>query len=242
MKFEDIVNEWQKQFPVLTRYTSCTLFAKADILLIGLRFDKVEEKTYRIYLECVPLWTQELNISFPFLFVELHKKNGLQFFIEYNLHERLFKEAVECVEEQFGRLLRRTVDVRDIFHLVDYNSTIYTKHNPVDWVPSFEFKLAVAVYFKDTYLENRIKRDIEKETKHWDEEHFHNLFRKSVQQWKEELYQRMDEREILVENVRSNLTNKKVEKLKEINLEFIPFEPKTLWQSLRDKICGSGKY
>ena len=52
MKFENIVSDWQKQFPILSQYTSSTLYAKADIILIGLRLDKIMSNTYlRISLQ-----------------------------------------------------------------------------------------------------------------------------------------------------------------------------------------------
>ena len=59
MEFKNIVNDWKKQFPILSQYTPSTLYAKADIILIGLRLDKVMSDTYRLILEILPLWVQE---------------------------------------------------------------------------------------------------------------------------------------------------------------------------------------
>ena len=59
MKFENIVSDWQKQFPILSQYTSSTLYAKADIILIGLRLDKIMSNTYRLILEILPLWIHD---------------------------------------------------------------------------------------------------------------------------------------------------------------------------------------
>lgn len=81
---KNIVNDWQKQFPILSPYTPSTLYAKAGIILIGLRLDKVMSDTYRVILEILPLWVQEKRkISIPVFFVELFDKKGGQFFIQY---------------------------------------------------------------------------------------------------------------------------------------------------------------
>ena len=50
MEFKNIVNDWKKQFPILSQYTLSTLYAKADIILIVLRLDKVMSDTYRLIL------------------------------------------------------------------------------------------------------------------------------------------------------------------------------------------------
>lgn len=68
MKFENIVSDWQKQFPILSQSTSSTLYATADIILIGLRLDKMMSNTYRLILEILPLWVQEKE-KLVFLFL-----------------------------------------------------------------------------------------------------------------------------------------------------------------------------
>lgn len=45
---KNIVNDWQKQFPILSPYTPSTLYAKAGIILIGLRLDKVMSDTLSV--------------------------------------------------------------------------------------------------------------------------------------------------------------------------------------------------
>lgn len=85
MELKNIVNDWKIQFPILSQYTSSTLYAKADIILIGLRLDKVMSDTYRLILEILPLWVQEKRkISIPVFFVELFDKDGGQFLLNIN--------------------------------------------------------------------------------------------------------------------------------------------------------------
>lgn len=220
MEFKNIVNDWQKQYPILSPYTSSTLYAKADIILIGLRLDKVMSDTYRLILEILPLWVQEKRkISIPVFFVELFDKDGRQFFIKYQLHKYLFEAAAECANQQFGLILRESIRVNDIFRLIDsFSSTLRPKHNPIDWHRLFELKLALAFYSGEANLIDTVKAEIEKETKYWNEKEFNHLFMKSIKEWKSDLYQKMGNRETFMKQVQLNLDNKKIFKLKQIHI------------------------
>lgn len=220
MEFKNIVNDWKKQFPILSQYTSSTLYAKADIILIGLRLDKVMSDTYRLILEILPLWVQEKRkISIPVFFVELFDKDGRQFFIKYQLHKYLFKAAAECANQQFGLILQENIWANDIFRLINsFSSTHITKHNPVDWHRLFELKLALAFYFGSANLINTIRTEIEDETKYWNEKEFNRIFMKSIEEWKIDLYQKMENRETFMKQVQLNLDDKKISKLKRIHV------------------------
>lgn len=222
MEFKNIVNDWKKQFPILSQYTSSTLYAKADIILIGLRLDKVMSDTYRLILEILPLWVQEKrNISIPVLFVELFDKDGGQFFINYQLHKYLFEAATECANQQFGIILQENIWANDIFRLIDsFSSTLIAKHNPVDWHRLFELKLALAFYFGRANIINTIKAEIEDETKYWNEKEFNRIFMKSIEEWKIDLYQKMENRETFMKQVQLNMDDKKISKLKRIHILF----------------------
>ena len=72
MEFKEIVKDWQAQFPILSPYTPPTLFAKAGIVLIGLRLDKVMSDRwydkvtcdrYRVILQILPLWVEKDKIQ-----------------------------------------------------------------------------------------------------------------------------------------------------------------------------------
>ena len=222
MKFENIVSDWQKQFPILSQYTSSTLYAKADIILIGLRLDKIMSNTYRLILEILPLWIQEKRkISIPVFSVELFDKKGGQFFIKYQLHEYLFEAAVECVNQQFGLILRENIRANDIFRLVDsFSSTLITKHNPINWHRLFELKLALAFYSGEADLIDTVKAEIENETKYWNEKEFNHMFMKSIEEWKSDLYQKMENRETFMKQVQLNMDDKKISRLKRIHIIF----------------------
>lgn len=220
MEFKNIVNDWKKQFPILSQYTSSTLYAKADIILIGLRLDKVMSDTYRLILEILPLWVQEKReISIPVFYVELFNKDGGQFFIKYQLHKYLFEKATECANQQFGLILRENIRANDIFRLIDsFSSTLIPKHNPIRWHRLFELKLALAFYSGQANLINTIKAEVENETKYWNEKEFNNIFMKSIDEWKKNLYQKMENREMFMKQVHLNLDDKKISKLKRVHI------------------------
>lgn len=100
MNFKEIVSEWQRQFPVLLPYTPPTLFAKADIVLIGLRLDKVMSDSYRVFLEILPLWVEEDKIHIPLLEDELLNERGLQIFIDRKFHDPTLADYVEKQRER----------------------------------------------------------------------------------------------------------------------------------------------
>ena len=114
---KEIIDDWQERYPILSPYTPSTLYMKADIVLWGLRIDKIFSKQYRIIFECLPLWEnsiQQRNI--PVFYTELRGKNGTQFFIDYSSHDRLFQSASEFAEKQFG--LHIPADPRSPFPVI----------------------------------------------------------------------------------------------------------------------------
>lgn len=100
MDTKHILSDWQKHFPVLSQYTSSTLYVRVDVVLLGLRFDKVLSDTYRVVLECLPLWEQDKRkINVPVFSYELLDKKKRQLFVKYSLHDSLFVSAITCAEQ-----------------------------------------------------------------------------------------------------------------------------------------------
>ena len=95
---------------------------KADIVLWGLRIDKIFSKQYRIIFEYLPLWedsVQKRNI--PVFYTELWGKNGTQFFIDYASHDRLFQSISEFAGKQFGLFFKDKVMISDVWKcLINY--------------------------------------------------------------------------------------------------------------------------
>ena len=137
------------------------------------------------------------------------------------MHEYLFEAAVECVNQQFGLILRENIRANDIFRLVDsFSSTLITKHNPINWHRLFELKLALAFYSGEADLIDTVKAEIENETKYWNEKEFNHMFMKSIEEWKSDLYQKMENRETIMKQVQLNMDDKKISRLKRIHIIF----------------------
>lgn len=216
MEMKPILDDWQGLFPALSKYTSSTLYMKADFVLIGLRLEKVMSDVYRVVLECLPLWEEEKSrMKIPVFSWELFDKKGMQFFIKTALHEYLFPAAAECAKEQFGMLLKENIRSGDLCRCIRKASSVFaTRHNPTNWHRIFAFKLALASYLNDTRFLAEVKQEIEKETGHWNSARFSALFLKSKEEWKADLYRRFEDREALLERIHSNMDDKKIARLK----------------------------
>ncbi|MDE6522926.1 MAG: hypothetical protein K2L17_08920 [Muribaculaceae bacterium] len=249
MEFKDIVKEWYEQFPILSKYTPTTLFAKAGIVLIGLRLER-DHYDYRVFLEILPLWVPKEKIIIPVFEQETRNEKGLQVFIDIKLHDpllldyveaqtkrgaeidlmkfeiqrstrrKIIDHAMECVHKQFDAILQEYVSLGDIFRLINNHtsSIVFDRNNPLDWYRLFELKLALAYHFNREDLILKVKREIEKEVRNWTQERFNVLFRVSKEEWKAELYRRMENRDAFMRQVELNLSLKKISKLKQIHI------------------------
>lgn len=217
MDTKHILSDWQKYFPVLSQYTSSTLYVRVDVVLLGLRFDKVLSDTYRVVLECLPLWEQDKRkINVPVFSYELLDKKKRQLFVKYSLHDSLFASAITCAEQQFGAILKENILISDLFSLMrNVSSAFIPKHNPLDWVRLFELKQALAVYCNNIALSNEIKSEIEREICYWDDDRFQKIFLKSIMDWKTDLYQKMSNRELFIKQIALNVSDKKILRLNE---------------------------
>ena len=120
MVSREIFNDWNGAFPFLKEYTKSTLYLRAGIVMIGLRFqcNVWGDSSYQVYLECVSLWKNYNGINrFNLFFKELIKPNGIsQFFINFKSQDDFLK-AVMCANAQFGELLQSNIKLSDF--LVD---------------------------------------------------------------------------------------------------------------------------
>lgn len=217
MKVE-VLDNWKKQFPILSKYMSNGLYMRLEFVLIGLQIEKVLSDEYRFMLFCYPLWESESERKkkIPIFKYEILNKKGLQLFIPCNnVSIDVLEEAFNCVKEQVGFVFRENLSLDNVFKLLEKVSKQFaSKHNPVDWYRLFEFKLALALYLGDMYLMEKIKKEIEKEITYWDPSHFNRLFFKSIEEWKNELFERFKDRVIFMKQIDQNILNSKILKLR----------------------------
>lgn len=214
---KEIIDDWQKRFPILSPYTPSTLYMKADIVLYGLRIDQIFSKQYRIIFECLPLWEDSIEKrNTPVFYTELLGKNRTQFFIDYASHDRMFPNASDFAEKQFGLFFKHNVIVSDVRKWLDLlSSSFIPKHNPINLYRIFEFKLALALFLDDMNLMDKTKKEIDTEISHWNVLHFQKLFSKSLDEWRAELYAKFDDRDSFIRLVDSNMNDNRIIRLKE---------------------------
>lgn len=229
---DEIINDWQERFPLLSPYTPSTLYMKADIVLWGLRIDKILSKQYRIIFECLPLWEDSIQKrNIPVFYTELWGKNGTQFFIDYASHDRQFQSASDFAEQQFGLFFKPKVVVSDVWNWLDQlSSSLIPKHNPINLYRIFEFKLALALFLDDRNLMDKAKKEIDKEIRHWDVLHFQKLFSKSPDEWLAELYVKFKERDSFIKLIDSNMNDKRILRQKEVHFCTSGFPKKSLFE------------
>lgn len=229
---KEIIDDWKERFPILSPYTPSTLYMKADIVLWGLRIDKIFSKQYRIIFECLPLWedtVQKRNI--PVFHTELLGGNGTQFFIDYASHDRLFQCASEFAEKQFGLFLKPKVEVSDVWQWLDQLfSSLIPKHNPINLYRILEFKLALALFLDDINLMDNTKEEIDKEIRHWDVLHFQKLFSKTPYEWRAELYAKFEVRDSFIRLVDSNMNDKRIIGLKDAHFSISSIPKKSFFE------------
>ncbi len=116
---------------------------KADIVLWGLKIDKIFSKQYRIIFERLPLWEDSIQKRNILVFyTKLCGKNRNLFFIDYTFHERLLQSASELAEKQFGIFFKLKVIVSDVWKWLDQlSSSLIPKHNLINLCRIFKFKL-----------------------------------------------------------------------------------------------------
>ncbi|MDD5894712.1 MAG: hypothetical protein PUC79_00185 [Prevotellaceae bacterium] len=175
---KEIIDDWNDRFPILSPYTPSTLYMKADIVLWGLRIDRIFSKQYRIIFECLPLWEDSIQKrNIPVFHTELLGMDGTQFFIDYASRDRLFQSASDFTEKQFGLFVKAKVEVSDVWKWLDQlSSSFIPKHNPIKLYRIFEFKLALALFLDDVKLMDQAKKEIDTEIRHWDVLHFQKFF------------------------------------------------------------------
>lgn len=214
IEMKDILKDWQKQFLLLSPYTSSSLYIKVDVVLLGLKLEKVMSNVYRPTLTCLPLWENSKK-RIPIFWCELLDNKNLQFDIEYQLHNYLFPSAAECAKEQFGFAFEEEIVLSDLYIMLDkYFSCRFLKHDPLILYRLFEFKLALALYLNDVKLMDSVKFEIEKESKLWKPTRFKSLFDMSLEEWKDNLYSKYENKDAFMERINLNASDKKILKLK----------------------------
>ncbi len=212
--------DWQSAFPELTKYAQNKFYKVIGPVIVGLeliKLPRVEE--YRPYLVVYPLWKKELKECFnvPDILLEFKNKKGLQFNIPYNRHSFYFNEVLKTIKKQSSIFLEGNIKLEFLFSLIN----TYSKEPPLGAAPNsylqaklMEFKYVIALTSSDDKLVKKTFSDIEK--RKWDTENF-SMWNIKVDTWINTL-KNLD-KNIIVQNVKKNKSDKKLEKLSVFELK-----------------------
>ena len=226
---KEIVADWKAQFPMLSHYNSPTVLSMcADLVQFtlsiedGLNNSKLfrdpVELDYRVRFECLSLWGEGDRGRYLFL-SELQDERGDQFFIKYQLHDYYLDKAIEQAKLQFGGLLQEKVPASALIKFADNSYRTYhtwCRHAAGgDVIRRYKLKMALALYFDDKAVMAAVRKSLDMEARFWDDEYFLEVFKMTLQQWKDELYRSFDDREAFMVQIHENITNPKVAQLRE---------------------------
>lgn len=232
--FEEIFSEWHKEFPFLKKYSPSTIYQKVGPFLLGLRIDRPWEECYRLYLEIMPLWfTERKRFGSVLLSDELYDIKGLQDLIDYRHHDSYFKETLEDAKRQFGLVLAPDIPLNDLIEYIEVATNRFDIPRKVFGIAAFEIELALAVYLnKKELYDDTWKRITEKCVK-MDAKHKLRM-RISIDEWKESMHSKFDNRDKFMEIVEWNYQRPRVARLNTAHItqvnEYTEYIPKLSWR------------
>ena len=232
--FEEIFSEWHNEFPFLKKYSPSTIYQKVGPFLLGLRVDRMWDDMYRIFLEIVPLWyTERKMFGENILSDELRDKKLHQIIISYRHHDLDFKGALENAKRQFGLVLTPDIPLNNLIEYIEAASYRFDKPRKTLGFAAFEIELAIAVYLnKKELYDNTWKRITEDYAKVDTKYKLRMVI--SIDEWKELMHSRFDNRDKFMEIVEWNYQRPRVAKLNTAHItrvdEYTEYIPKLSWR------------
>lgn len=141
---QEIMEEWQREFPMLTEYSERKIYQRVGPVMLGLYFFKditgYSPKNvysdgkkgeiywaYNLYMSVEPLWYANTESSGMGAFIDRIGRN-----ISFREHSDVFTSKVGMVKDKYGNILSRKVDMTDFVNMLedvlDYNHR-YQEYN-----------------------------------------------------------------------------------------------------------------
>lgn len=233
--FEEIFSEWHNEFPFLKKYSPSTIYQKVGPFLLGLRMDRMWDDMYRIFLEIVPLWyTERKMFGENILSDELRDKKLHQIIISYRHHDLDFKEALENAKRQFGLVLAPNIPLNDLIEYIEVATNRFNNPRTILGGVAYDIELAIAVYLNKKELFDDTWERITKDSAKTDTERFKSGMGISIEEWKELMHSRFDNRDKFMETVEWNYQRPRVARLNTAHItrvdEYSEYIPKLSWR------------
>lgn len=164
MEFREIVCDWHKEFPFLTKYTDRRLYFLCKPLIMGFRIEKDHDAwdvpRYSVIFEIIPLWAEIKNNSLPYPLLSAKTKRdgaGKRRYpqpIRFRDHKNYLQHAIDCAKEEFGSFIGDKIDVEKLVRYI-YEDHIKPKYGEsVQKEPLFIILIGIALYFDNSALLN----------------------------------------------------------------------------------------
>ena len=224
MTNDEAMDIWTKEFPILSKYNASTVFAKSDIMLIGLRFYWSRPSFYEVALEFVPLWTDWQGVDHRVLHLYLRPPRQYNVLVGYTENNRALIQGLELAHNQFGLFLKKEVSLKDLLQLneemkiLGYKEHWSLKNDPLIISSYLRLKMALASFSGNTILINRTIQQILDVTKKWDDERLEFLYGITLEEWKRKVFSMSEDRESFMQQIEINKTRPRIAKLKSIQI------------------------
>lgn len=167
LTFNKIVDDWNMEFHILSRYSKSKLYLRVDPFMLGLSIEKCFTRYvgpgYYISLDVVPLWITNDKYFGKFYYSCFIKT------IEYSEHLCNFTSIVERVKSKYGSILNHNVVLLDIAKMLEAGKdNLYTLNRRkrvhsksfIGISQLLELELALAIYTGNDRWRNVIWREI----------------------------------------------------------------------------------
>lgn len=229
LDYNDFIEDWNIQFPLLKRYSQTSLFIKAGAVMVGLKLFRGPSYSddYAVFFEIVPLWQKGEKFSTLPMFSRILKGAGktksCPFLFTNSTHDIYFYKAAACAKQQFGNLLQETISLESIFKFVDkdinYRGFIYNIYSLREIL---RLKLAFATFFDNIRMINDVKSLIIREVSRRQNIRILSVNNISVEEWLERIFSEFDDRDRFMEAIESNVRRHKIARLNNAQVINVP--------------------
>ena len=213
------MREWNSEFPFLNKFGNSGLFFRTDLMLIGIRFDRLWGESYRPILEGIPLWNTSTDWKKRNSFYNIVKDNP-KFKIEckYIFHDRYFHRNVEWIRQLYGYMLSgQKVTYAELYDYKEEYHNFYRGLDCIFQMPYLQYKLLLATYFNDVKNIEKVWDEVENSCKKWSKntKDLESLQSEgiSIEEWREKMYNYYGNREAFMKVCSSRSEDKAVKKL-----------------------------
>lgn len=213
---KEIYKLWGKAFPHLSTFSPTAFYMTLDIAVIGIKLiPNIGEEDYRPHFMCYPLWREnnKANMSESVFMQQMYNAKNLQMNIPYTANLETIKKSIDYTKKQIGACVQEYVAVKDIFKILKgIFSYILVKSSPILQSNLLEYELMIALYINNPNFINGVKQEINRISKDWDPKFFEWKNGK-IEDWRKQLFDRLDNRDYFLEQVQKNLCEGKIAKL-----------------------------